>query len=229
MSGVCADALVAVRAAEHARRVRVGLGAVTDLGLLDLLMDLPVGAPVAVNPQVVSVLTRLPGMVEVSDRAATRVVDQPAVVHAAVVSGPGWRPLLRRASAFEGVCQRIVLLDAPARGLASRLWEADVLGVGVWRRTASGEIEEMLAPAAFVPSFIKPARWRFQEYAYAAYLRQGEWGEPTTPTSSTGIGATIGAGVSARNQPGSLPAAPGRRSRRTDAASHPRQGSFPFD
>jgi hypothetical protein len=47
MSGVRASALVALNLAEHVRRSRVGLGAVTELRLLDALMDLPVGlAPI---------------------------------------------------------------------------------------------------------------------------------------------------------------------------------------
>jgi hypothetical protein len=125
---------------------------------------------VGVDEHEAAALTRLPGLALATGASVTRLLEQPVVVHAALVTGRGWRPLLRRAPAFDGVCQRVVLLDAEPRDLASRLWEADMLGCGVWCRMADGVVREVVAPEVFVPSYFKPARWRFQENAYAAYL-----------------------------------------------------------
>jgi hypothetical protein len=165
LSGERADALVQLNWAEHERRLTSGLGALTDLTLLRLCMDLPLDAAVRwrdLPHEAAAVLRRARhGVVECTDEAVTRRVSG---------VGTGWTALLNRAAAFAGVAQRVIVLKRVPRDLSQRLWEAQVQGVGVWIDDG-GPVVEVLPPEVFVPRLIKPARWRFQENAYASWLR----------------------------------------------------------
>lgn len=194
VSGAQADAVVAVNAAEHARRVAAGLGAVPDHDKLSALMCLPLHAavPVADLGDVVRrQLGRAPvGCVEWLDDDGAPTLDwvgdacapawvrrrfvPAASVPMVVVRGATWRPALRRAAAFYPFAARVVLLARPPRRLADIAWEADVDGTGLWitHRTGAGDraVEEVVAPAPYVERYVKPAGWRFAERAYAAWL-----------------------------------------------------------
>lgn len=179
---VGADAVVTVDVAEHARRAAMGLGAVPDYSTLYALMCLPIDAAVPVA-DLGGVVRRLlseapPGCVEWLG-GATRVrrcYVPAATVGLVVVRGATWRPALRRAAAFEPFAARVVLLPRPPRRVADIAWEADVDGTGLWiTRPGSGsrdagEIEEIVAPEPYVSRHLKPAKWRFAEHAYAAWL-----------------------------------------------------------
>lgn len=185
VAGGVADAVLAVDAVEAARRRDVGTGGVGDLALLDTLMCLPVGCPVATDDLTALSRARLraapPGCVEWLDEAAVVVRWLvPAVnVELVVVRSATWRAGLLRASAFEPFATRVVLLDRPPRALHQAAWEADAAGVGLWLSTAGtatgceaetlGEVQQVVAPAPFVRRYVKPAGWRFTERAYAAW------------------------------------------------------------
>ena len=185
--GARADAVVAVEAGEHARRVAVGLGAVPDYSTLYALMCLPLNTDVRVV-DLGDVVHRLlqkapPGCVDwLDDRTRVRRRYTPAATAPLVViRGATWRPALRRAAAFEPFAARVVLLSGAPRHVAGIAWEADVDGTGLWITRPSGEIEEVVAPAPYVEHYVKPAGWRFAEYAYAAWLgHDGAVGSGTT-------------------------------------------------
>lgn len=182
VSGARADAVVAVDAAEHARRVAAGLGAVPDYSTLYALMCLPFDAAVPVadlGGVVRRILSRAPsGCVDWLDghsRVRRRYVPA-ATVPLIVARGATWRPALRRAAAFEPFAARVVLLTRPPRRVADIAWEADVDGVGLWINHPGGDIDEIVAPAPYVEHYIKPAGWRFAEYAYGAWLAHNTTG-----------------------------------------------------
>jgi hypothetical protein len=93
-----------------------------------------------------------------------------ATVPLVVVRGATWRPALRRAAAFEQFAARVVLLTRPPRRIADIAWEADVDGAGLWITQPGGEVDEIVAPAPYVERYVKPAKWRFAEDSYAAWL-----------------------------------------------------------
>ncbi len=177
LAGAVASAVVVVDRDEHGRREACGLGAVTSLPLLDALMCLPPGVAVRavdLGDRVAGELRSAPsGCVEwlPGPELAVRRVAVPAVdINAVVVEAGRWADGLRRAAAFGAVAPRVVLLDR-ARVPADRLWEADAAGTGVWAREPDGSVREVVAPAAFVRRYVKPAGWRFRERAYGAWLR----------------------------------------------------------
>jgi hypothetical protein len=173
---VTADAVVAVDEAEHARRAMAGLGAVADVDLMQVLMCLPLHAPVPVA-DLADVTRRLlskapPGCLDWLDdgtRVRRRFVPA-ASVPLVVVRGASWRPALRRAAAFEPFAARVVLLTRRPRRVADIAWEADVDGAGLWIAHPDGEVEEIVAPQPYVSRYVKPVKWWFAETAYAAWL-----------------------------------------------------------
>lgn len=168
------DAVVAVNTAEHDRRAAVGLGAVTNLALLDRLLCLPLGQwvrRVDLTDRERVELRRAPdGVVEVSDTGLRRVFAPAAAVPLVIVAAGSWRSGLRRTAAFAGYASRVLVLHGRHRQLGSKLWEADFFGVGVWRATATG-VEQLVAPEPWRQMYVKPAGWAFRERAYEQWLR----------------------------------------------------------
>lgn len=172
-AGGTADALVEIDTVEHQRRVATGLGAVTDLGLLDRLLGLPPGVLVAwedlSNDDARRLSSAPAGIVERSSAGVRRVLARPAVVALVVVRSRSWRRGLRTASIFEPFAQRVLLLEEFHGNLRPLAWEADMLGVGVWLREGSAT-REVVAPAPWRQQYVKAAGWRFRERAYRSWL-----------------------------------------------------------
>jgi len=173
-AGVTADALVTVDGAEHSRRARVGLPHVTSLRLLDTVMDFPLLTPVRmcdVGARSQEVIREAPrGVFVRDDLVVTRLLSPPVTVVAALVLGASWRRVISRASTFAPFCQQVMLLERRPRDVSTLIWEADLAGIGVWIRSG-GETVEVLRPSVFNRRRWKAAGWRFQERAYAAWLR----------------------------------------------------------
>jgi hypothetical protein len=173
VSGGIGDALIDVDRGEHKRRSAIGLHAVTDLGLLGRLLALPLGELVRwddLSPYDARRFAAAPyGTVECSPVGARRLLCYPVSVPLVVVRSSSWRRGLRRASAFEPFAQRVLILEGSHRDLDRLVWEADVLGVGVWAKDAS-RLREVLPPAPWQQKFAKGAGWRFRERAYLALL-----------------------------------------------------------
>ena len=174
VSGATADAVVTIDAVEHRRRA--GLAGVDDLGLLDALMDLPIGAEVPVYHIGAVARAHLraspPGCVDWLSAGAVvrRLLVPAATVELIVVRADCWPRGLARAAAFEPFATRVVLLQCQPRAVADIAWEADAAGVGLWLRQTDGEITEIVPPAPFVRRYVKPAGWRFTERAYTAWV-----------------------------------------------------------
>jgi len=173
VAGGTGDALVEVSEQEHQRRVAAGLQAVTDLGLLDRLLGLPLGELVRwddLSPDDARRIRMAPyGVVDRSSVGVRRLLAYPAAVPLVLVRGHSWRRGLRAASAFEPFAQRVLVLDGSHGNLHRLTWEADVLGVGVWLQTGLG-IREVLPPAVWRQKYVKAAGWRFRERAYLGWL-----------------------------------------------------------
>jgi hypothetical protein len=176
VAGAKADAVVDIDHAEHLRRTRCGLDGVDTLGLLDALMCLPQGEPIPVADMgevALWHLRRAPeGCVQwlAGGRAVQRLLSPVASVPLVVVRAAGWRTGLRRAAAFEPFARRVVLLPRPGRKLGDYAWEADAAGSGLWATRPDGGVDEVVAPGEFVLRYVRPARWRFTERAYIAWL-----------------------------------------------------------
>ena len=173
-AGSTAEAIALVDSDEHGRRAHAGLGAVTSLGLLDVLLDFPLYAPVRmcdVGLRSEPTVRRAPsGVFECNDASVTRVLSPPATVVAALLLGTSWRRMMAEVSSFTPFCQQIMLLEHAPRALGSLIWEAEVSGIGVWVRDGD-HVVEILRPRIFRRRRWKAAGWRFQERAYATWLR----------------------------------------------------------
>ena len=189
VSGGRGDAVVRLDLVEHHRRRAAGLGAVTDLSVLNALMNLPLNAAVPcadLGPSTRTLLDRAPaGCLQwpQGGQQVRRLVRPVARIPLVIVPAKTWRPGLRRAAAFEPFATRVVLLaQAPRRGgVESIAWEADVAGVGLWITIPDGPPQEIVAPQRWVEHYVKPAGWRFTERAYAAWLAVADPDGPDPP------------------------------------------------
>lgn len=173
VSGGRGDALLVIDRHEHARRHAAGIGAVTDTWLLHRLLTLPSDELVRwvdLSDADVHRLRRAhPAVVETSAAGVRRRLRSPVDVRLVVVRGRRWRTGLQTASAFEAFAQCVLWLPTPPREIANVLWEAQLIGIGVWAGS-SDEPAQLLAPAPWRRRYVKGATWRFAERAYAAWL-----------------------------------------------------------
>lgn len=172
VSGGRGHARVLVDHAEHRRRAAFGLSAVVDLTLLDALLGLPAGEQVSwadLDAEAARRLRKAPeGVLECTSGGVRRLLAPAATVSLVVVPALSWRSGLRRAAAFQPFAARVVLVDVPPG--PDLLWEADVLGVGVWRDRSPDPPEELLPPAPWRCVQVKAAGWRFRERAYGTWF-----------------------------------------------------------
>lgn len=154
---------------ESRRRTDASLGSVCSLALLDVLLGLPLGCPIArsdLTPHEMRLIgTAQPGCVEITSSSVTRLLSVPATVVAAIIRGPRWRAAVLRAAAYSAFTQRIVVLRSPPT--ATAVLEAQYAGFGIWVET-EGTFVEHLAPQPFAPRYFKAAGWLFAENAYGA-------------------------------------------------------------
>ncbi len=127
-------ALARLRAGEHERRRRLGLGPVTDPGLLDALLNLPGGVPVA-DLALWAETAHLPDGIVDRDGAmftVTRLLEPPIVIDAVAVPEMGRRELraVQRASWFAGFTRRWVVTGR-SRIPDAAILEAKLCGVGL--------------------------------------------------------------------------------------------------
>jgi hypothetical protein len=168
--GLWAGMLYDADEAELRRRARAGLGAVTRLDLLDLLMGLPQGVPVqrsALSARESRLLRQLPaGCVEMEPGWVTRRIVPPLTVGLAVVVARDWRRGLGGASRLTSFCTTILAIPRLPEDRDHMLVEASYYGVGIAVATAPGP-EIIAEPAPFVRHFHKPAAWWFAEEIYS--------------------------------------------------------------
>jgi hypothetical protein len=164
--GESADALVVIDVDEHRRRQASGLGAVTDLALLDSLTGLPHQLPVAeaaLGPRDRRRLVWAPaGAVDRDDAGLVRRMVPAADVRLVIVGAGPWAAFAKFAPAT------ITLTREPD---AEQLLQASFYGIGI---SSAGSLQGQvfLEPVAPAPSF-SPSRWLFREQAYRAWLTTG--------------------------------------------------------
>lgn len=170
-----ASLLVAVDPVEDARRRTAGLGAVTDMVALTLLLALPAGFPVPVASLSVRdrrALRRLPaGAVEVSGGEVVRLAVKPLRAVLATVTGTCSQTALGKASSFAPFCARRVLTRVRPT-MPETLIEFDFYGVGITHRASDGSEETLVEPRPWRPMRHTPAGWRFIEQAYEQYRKR---------------------------------------------------------
>lgn len=170
-----ASLLVSVDPVEDARRREAGLGAVTDMDALTLLLSLPEGFPVPMASLPVRdrrALRRLPtGVVDVCDGDVVRLAVKPLRAILATVSGTCSETALGKASNFAPFCARRVLTRVRPT-MPETLIEFDFYGVGITYRAADSTEETLVEPRPWRPMRHTPAGWRFIEQAYAQWLKE---------------------------------------------------------
>ena len=134
-------AWVALNRDEQRRREAIGLGAVTDPALLDLLLNLPLGVPVADPAAWAETAARPDGIVSRSEDGCTitRHLDSPLYLQSVVVTAsPGYD--LRASARRQPVRQLLppVGRHGPRRITHCRLFASDAIGGRRNNGTVSG-------------------------------------------------------------------------------------------
>jgi hypothetical protein len=173
MSIMGAEALICYRLddGEHSRRLEADGGAISSADVLELLLGLPVAAPVPVASLTCrerAALKRAPrGTVSVRSAYVTRYAVAPVTVELAVVAARTWRGGLEVAGRFAPFCARAMVLRHRPADLADVQLEAGFYGVGVI--VAGDQSPEVLVePAPFERLRFTAAGWRFLEEVYRA-------------------------------------------------------------
>lgn len=181
MFGTTAGVVFRTDVTEIARRRACSLGSLTELALLDALLGLPVGLPVAVA-DLTDVerrrLDRVPaGAV---DRAAGQLVRRavaPVSVQLAVVGARDWRLGLKRAGQFAPFCARAILLPTLPADAADLEAEASYYGVGVCR-FVERQLQMLIEPRPYVRNRHTAAQWWFAEQAFEQFTESEIADEP---------------------------------------------------
>ncbi len=181
MMGVRALMSYTVDETEHTRRCRSWdeRSAITDPDVLELLLSLPVGAPVptaTLTPREWGGLrVTPPWAATVSDSGSvTRWAVPPVTVDLATVEAPAsWRKGLEKAGRFTPFCARRMLIKRRPRDAEEMLTQADFYGVGV--TLGRGDLAEvLLPPAPWKRLRVTAAGWVFQERVYRQHCLYGE-------------------------------------------------------
>lgn len=169
------NALVFYRldAAEAQRRRSNRAVRLDRLPVLETLLQLPAGVPIALRDLPASVragIRALPagaasvagprGRQEVTRRAVRPLAVDLVVVRA---SGLGWKSGLERASRFAPFCARAVLLDSSVPRHDDLLMEASFYGIGVLLADEAGDIAMALEPEPYRPPCHTAGAWWFVE------------------------------------------------------------------
>lgn len=152
--------------AEFERRRAAGLGGITDLGRLNMLMGLPAGLPVTPDRADLRALRRLPkGCVDATSDGFVRQLVKPLDVKVAIVTRTRYAPGLAHTSRFGAYCARVLALTGKPRGLMEKAIEADFWGIGLVVN-ASADPELVVTPTLWEPFRHTPAAWAFAENIY---------------------------------------------------------------
>lgn len=148
--------------------------ALTLPGVLDALLNLPMGCPLEagnLTGREHRMLAQAPAWsLERGAGTVTRRADVPLHLDLVTVHGPTPAPALAHASKFAPFAARTAVIDRLPGGAARTriLTEADFYGIGV----ATGDGTVHLPPAPYRPVRHTPARWGFYEYVYRKLTRK---------------------------------------------------------
>jgi hypothetical protein len=154
---------------ETARRGTVGLGPITQRDVLDVLMGLPVGLPVAaqaVTKRERRLLRRAPhGAVENDADHLVRRAVAPVSVRFAVVGARTWWEGLTKVGRFAPFCARAMLLSALPADLDDARMQASFYGIGICV-FAAGTLRMLAEPEPYIRLRHTSAQWWFAEEIY---------------------------------------------------------------
>jgi hypothetical protein len=157
-------------AGESRRRREAGLGTITRMDLLDLLLSLPHECPVpygSLTGRERHLLRSMPsGGVESRNGTIIRRAVVPLTVELAAVRAHDWRRGLDQASLLAPFCSRAVVLGRVPDDADALLAEAAYYGIGVVVAGA-GEVRVLADPEPFSRQSHKAAGWWFAEEVYA--------------------------------------------------------------
>lgn len=163
---------VVVDQEESSRRESVGLGPITDRGVITALWELPHRIEVAVSDVPTWVLERItaqaPAAVEFQGSVCTRTATAPTTVTGAIAAGRTPSRLLERVGQLSAVCPMAIALPQQVARDEPAFLEAALYGVGVARATAADI--EVMSPAEPVSPTPGPFRWWIAERAYEVVL-----------------------------------------------------------
>lgn len=163
-------------AAEITRRQARGLAAFTQMDLLDVLMGLPIGLPIAVEDltdRERRLLRRSPaGVVDMVDGQYIRQVAAPLSPQFAVVSSRTWKDGLRSAGQFAPFCSRAMLLRSVPDDLEDARVQASFFGIGICVFSSSG-LRMLVDPQPYVRQRHSCGQWWFAEELYAQVIASG--------------------------------------------------------
>lgn len=175
MFGVTAGVAYELDPIETARRDLAGLGAVPRPDVLEVLMGLPLGLPVAVadlSRQEMVLLRDAPrGMIDLKGGYVTRRAVRPAAATLAVVAARSWRDGMVSAGRFAPFCARMVLLSSPPTDLDQLRTQASFYGIGICT-FAAGTLQTLVEPEPYVRHRHSTAQWWFAEELYRQVLGQ---------------------------------------------------------
>lgn len=172
-----ADAVVAFELDTHesTRRERAGVGAITDVDVLDLLLDLPYGVPVriaALGRRGRRALAKAPaGCVEVVSGSVIRRSRPPLTPSLAIITGcRSFRHGLERAGRFAPFCPKAILLDRRPKDVTTFCMEADFYGVGLIVVSGASNVEVLVPPEPRRSGRLVSRTWWFAEEVYRVHL-----------------------------------------------------------
>jgi hypothetical protein len=180
MFGVTAWLSVSVNASEWRRRERYGLGALTGLDVLDGLLGLPLGLPVATEALTArerQLVSRLPRSVVVQCGDAVIRRAEPVVeCSLAVVFARSWTAGLGDATKFAPFCQRLMVLASRPDDEIEACLHASYYGVGLLAHTVDRHVM-LVSPEPLTGRRVTAASWWFTEEIYRQ-IRVAEEGNP---------------------------------------------------
>lgn len=184
ISGGRGDAFVRVDEDEYQRRQASGQPALTQLWMLDVLMNLPLHLPVRTSDLSSDeqwVLDRVPAGALCRDgHWVTRLCRPVADISAVVFWGQRLQLLLKKAAPFTRVAAQMVVLDAEPPNFADIAWQASFQGTGVWCNSSTGGTE-LVAAQPVRHTYYTAARWHVNEHAYRAWMATTRAPGPSNP------------------------------------------------
>jgi hypothetical protein len=192
--GVRVTACAIINVAEHRRREMAGIGAVVNPGLLDRLMDLPVGIPVTDPVVWAEMADQSCGVVERCQDGArvTRRLESPLTISDVVVDAAMGKELraVQDASLFAGFTRRWISVMS-GRVPDAAVLEAKLCGVGIVDR-GRGQLLAAEKPEGLTRNGWS---WLLEEKAYRSWLsRRAGNREQESPARAIDGASDAGAG-----------------------------------
>lgn len=193
--GTLAGVVYRPNQSEVARRRTQRVGSFTEMDVLDVLMGLPEGLPVALNELTDAeraLMDRAPGgAIEHRGEEVVRRAVAPVSVLFALVAANDWHVGLKRAGRFAPFCARAMLLPELPMDWDDARTQASYFGIGICT-FVDAQLRMLITPRPYVRRRHTPAQWWFAEDAYRqiseyengakpaqlAKARRGAWPRP---------------------------------------------------